>query len=1017
MFIPTMIKDTPGLEAELSVWNAIIHAFDPQTTLAIHQFPMFFSNGTGRQEIDILIINEFLGVCVIEVKGLKIDQIMSIQGHNWLYANFYEAEGSPYKQAENQMLTLCNHLERNPLLYRRLSKRVFIALPYISKNQWEERGFHKQINAPLPLFKEDLMDLDHLVNKMKKFTLFDAKWKLKAPELIIISEELGIQKAKEQEVMLVARLPFSHLYIVQTIQDFERYKNNISNALRNGTKVYLLTKTKLELSDITDYKKYEEEFQLNIYISKNFNKGPIPSSCFVDGEHVTNDLIEQLTKHFPNFNGGQYKVVHQPIDENQIITAGAGTGKTHVMIDRILFLLMNAGIPLKLITMITFTNASTNEMKKRLENKFITLYNLTEQIRFLQFAEDVKDMQISTIHSYARSILKQLAHEIGYGQNLQLGNYKFEKKKIINELIDEFFFKRPIDEFLKIKVIDYEFIDLVYEMWEEMEKKGLTADEIKMIDWGDATTEESLLIQKVLKYIFSKCETRLDELKRADNKITMGDLIRKLKLLTNSGDKMKQLSKGHFIFVDEFQDSDSVQIELLASLHTYLQYRLFVVGDVKQAIYRFRGADYKSFQELQNATTGATYEKTELQLNYRSSASLLEKMHRLFECWDKEGWLTYEETDRLQSNISAQFPNSDWHVSKDYKDDFEKALATLPDNKDKIAFIVRTNRQAKKIKEYCLSKNIPTSENLDGTFFTSSPVLDLKSLIDGLLYSHEPKFLLNALQTPYFGYLVPQQVLIPYGGHKERITSFIHDRTKNVLKQYVLSLRTLSPMTVIQKIIHDRKMFARLPQYLEQKLLHVNKKATPSKEEIEIAVLRYTKNLQHLMILIERNFSSQHVTLQVLRDWLGLQIKTNRTENEPLLEQDKAQVEITTVHRSKGLEYHTVFLPVTDTPFNLVEQQYLLEETSEQTQKRAQRRFGWKINWDKEKLDEPHINSHFVDLKEYEDKEQLKEETRLLYVALTRAMQRVYITMPTRKKSSKESWAYILKSGGLEASQ
>ncbi|QOT08456.1 UvrD-helicase domain-containing protein [Paenibacillus sp. JNUCC32] len=1017
MFIPTTLKDTPGLDAELSVWNAITYAFDQQTTLAIHQFPMFFSNGTGRQEIDILIINELLGVCVIEVKGLKIDQITSIQGHHWSYTNFYEAQGNPYKQAENQMLMLCNHLEKNPLLYRRLSKRIFVALPYISENQWQERGFHRQINTPLPLFKEDLTDLNHLVRKLQNFALSEAKGKLTMPELMMISEELGIQTTKVQQVVLGSRLPFSNLYIVQTSQDFERYKNDISNALSNGTKVYLLTYTKLELSDITDYKIHKKEFQLNVYESESSTKSPILSNRFVDGEHVTKDLLEQLAKHFPSFNGGQYKAIHQPIDANQIITAGAGTGKTHVMIDRILFLLINGGIPLKLVTMITFTNASTNEMKKRLENKFITLYNLTGQMRFLQFAEDVKDMQISTIHSFARSILKQLAHEIGYGQNVQLGSYKYEKKRIINELMDEFFSTRPIEDFLKIKVMDYEFIDLVYDMWEEMEKKGLTADEIKKINWGDASNEESTLIQEVLIFIFNNCETRLDGLKRADNKITMGDLIRKLKLLTNSGDRMKQLSKDHFIFVDEFQDSDSVQIELLASLQTYLQYRLFVVGDVKQAIYRFRGADYKSFQELQNATAGAAYEKTELQLNYRSSASLLDKMHQLFERWHKEGWLTYEKTDRLQSNKPAQFPNNDWHVSIDYKNDFEKALATLPDKKDKIAFIVRTNRQAKKIKEYCVSKNIPTSENLDGTFFTSPSVLHLKTLIDGLLYSHEPKFLLNALQTPYFGYVVPQHVLIPFGGHKERITSFIHERTKNELKQYVRLLRTLSPMTVIQKIIYDKKLFARLPLYLEQQSLHINKETAPSKEEIELAVLRYIKNLQHLMVLIERNFSSQHVTLQILRDWLGLQIKTNRTENEPLLEQDKAQVEITTVHRSKGLEYHTVFLPITDTPFNVVEQKYFLEEASEQTQKRANRRFGWKITWDKKQPDKPHINSHFEDLKEYEDKEQLKEETRLLYVALTRAMQRVYITMPSRKKFSNESWAYILKSGGLEAFQ
>lgn len=1013
LFIPTMLTDAPGLQAELHVWNAVIRAFDEKTTIAIHHYPMFFSNGAGRREIDILIINELLGICVIEVKGITIDQITAIQGHQWSYANFYEALGNPFEQAENQLHMLCKHLEKNPLLYRRLSKRVFVALPYISEQQWRERGFHEQINVPLPLFKEDFADLRQLVMKLQAFALSEAPEKLTKLELTKIMQALGIQVKDTQQVLVESYLSFSHLYIVQTGDDFERYKQAITKALHNGTKVYLLTYADLQLSSIANYKKYMKAFQLNVYVAKDSIQAPIPSNCYIDGEHIAEPLLARMAQHFPNFNKGQFKAIHQPIDAHQIITAGAGTGKTHVMIDRILFLLMNGGIPLKLITMITFTNASTNEMKKRLEEKFITLFNLTRHSQFLLFAEEVKDMQISTIHSFARSILKQLAHEIGYGQNVRLRSFKYAKKTIIHELLDEFFSNRPVEQFLSTKINDYEFIDLVYAMWEEMEKKGLTAEEIQEIDWGVVAGKEATVIHETLQYIFSHCETRLDELKRAENAITMGDLIRKLKLFTSSKDKMKQLSGGHFIFVDEFQDSDAVQIELLASLQKFLQYRLFVVGDIKQAIYRFRGADYKSFEELQEATTGVAYTHTELQINYRSSASLLNRMHPLFERWHKQGWLTYDKTGRLLSNEESQFPDNDWHVSLGFEDDFEKALATLPTKKDKIAFIVRTNRHAKRLKDYCVSKNIPTSENLDGTFFVSPPVLHLKALLDGLLYSHEPKFLLNALQTPYFGYFIPYHMLVPFGGHKERIISFIHARTNDDFKQYVLSLRTLAPMTVIQKIIFDKQLFVRLPHYVEQQLLEANKEKAPSKEDIELAVLRYEKNLQHLMVLIERHFSSQHVTLQTLRDWLQLQISTNRTENEPMLEQHTAQVEITTVHRSKGLEYHTVFLPITNSPFSAVEQQYFLEEASEQTKKVAQRKFGWKVKVKTIPAVIEYENNHFKMLKTYEDYEQLKEETRLLYVALTRARQRVYITMPKRKNINSECWASILAQGGL----
>src|SRR5699024_2773024 len=128
-----------------------------------------------------------------------------------------------------------------------------------------------------------------------------------------------------------------------------------------------------------------------------------------DGE---TELPNSVLDDFKQFNNQQYKVVHTPIGENLMVTAGAGTGKTHVMVDRIMFLLSKK-VDIKDVIMITFTNESTNEMKKRLQKKLTTLAMLTGKIKFSEFAEEVKSMQISTIHSYSKMILKTLAHELG----------------------------------------------------------------------------------------------------------------------------------------------------------------------------------------------------------------------------------------------------------------------------------------------------------------------------------------------------------------------------------------------------------------------------------------------------------------------------------------------------------------------------------------------------------------------------------------------------------------------------
>lgn len=1015
MFIQSSLVEGPGLAAEQIVWKAVERAFDVNNSLAIHHFPMFFSNGAGRREVDILIVNELLGVIVIEVKGLNIRQIVNIQGHVWSYKDFYEEKGNPYQQAELQLNMLCNNLEKEPLLYRRLSKRAFVALPYITELEWNERGFHEQMNVPVPLFKDDFADLQRLKSKLQQYAVSRMDTKLTKLEMKKISNELGILQPESSQPVLLPRQPFSHLYVMHTKEEMIREKQEIKKALMTGTKIYVLSYEEFDEQLLSEFNKYRDEFQFNNYQTNKAVVDKVSPRCYVDGENLSKETLQKLSSHFHTFNAGQYKAIHQSIDAHQIITAGAGTGKTHVMIDRILFLLMNGSVPLNKITMITFTNASTNEMKKRLEEKFLSLFNLTLQAKFLLYAEQVKEMQISTIHSFARSILMELAHEMGYGQNVQLRGYTYIKKRIIQELLDEYHMGQSVDLFLRTRVKDYDFIDLVFEIWEEVEKKGLTTKEVLELDWGTQKDTASGVFQKIFTYIFSHCEMRLEDQKKAENAITMGDLIRKLKLFTQDDEKMRQLPKDRYMFVDEFQDSDAVQIELLASLQKYLLYRLFVVGDIKQAIYRFRGADYKSFQELKQETTGTTYKETELQLNYRTSSSLLNAMHPLFERWHKNNWLQYEKKDRLISNKKSQFTaGTDWNVTSDYKQFFDQAFSTLPKENEKIAFIVRTNRHAKRIKEFCVSKGIATTENLDGTFFKSPSVLHFKALLEGLLYPDEPKYLINALRTPYFGCVIPYQVLIPFGGHKERLVQFIHERTNFELENYARSLRTFSPMTLIQTIIRNNEFFRRLPNSIKEQLTEENsKKQELTQETIDLAVQKYEKNLQHLMILIERNFSSQQLTLSLLRDWLQLQISTNRTENEPVLERNKAKVEITTVHRSKGLEYHTVFIPITHPPFNTVQQPYFIEENSEESKRAGRRKLGWNINVNDQGNIVEYCNSHFANLKQYEDEEQLKEETRLLYVALTRAKQRVYIAMPKRNRIKENSWAYILERGGL----
>ncbi len=91
-----------------------------------------------------------------------------------------------------------------------------------------------------------------------------------------------------------------------------------------------------------------------------------------------------------------------------------------------------------------------------------------------------------------------------------------------------------------------------------------------------------------------------------------------------------QTGRPQFMFVDEFQDTDDVQIEALTTIAKLLQYKLFVVGDVKQCISRFRGAKENAFDQL-NYNGDSSWETFALYKNYRTDGELLNLFHNSFE--------------------------------------------------------------------------------------------------------------------------------------------------------------------------------------------------------------------------------------------------------------------------------------------------------------------------------------------------------------------------------------------------
>ena len=190
-FITTEPLNSKGEAGEELVWNAIQRAFANRKCIAYWRYPIFSPQGKFRKEPDILIADFQLGLIIIEVKAIKIGQIVSIQGHRWQYQNYYTAYGSPYQQAENQLFTILEYFDREPLLTKQITARVLIALPYITTQQWQQRNLHQLPTSPPIIFQEHLHSSADICGQIHQASLLTSGTNLTETQWQLLLSILG----------------------------------------------------------------------------------------------------------------------------------------------------------------------------------------------------------------------------------------------------------------------------------------------------------------------------------------------------------------------------------------------------------------------------------------------------------------------------------------------------------------------------------------------------------------------------------------------------------------------------------------------------------------------------------------------------------------------------------------------------------------------------------------------------------------------------------------------------------
>lgn len=808
-------------------------------------------------------------------------------------------------------------------------------------------------------------------------------------------------------------------------QNLERKWNEISRYLSQGTKVFWFGSD----AEKEKLKSAFEPFMKNFFL-QSFNCEEINNALrfapmeIIDGIGVgqkgkEEQLLKFLEDSIPAFNVAQYRVEHCASDSNIVVKASAGTGKTTVMIDRILYLKhMNPELEMSQIYMITFTNEATNQMNDRLQEVLLKKYSLTKNQKYLYWLEQQSQMHISTIDSLAYDLFRRFGTGAGFGRDLQIQPLEKERKDIIKDIMsDNLSDRRSIES--QIGMNYSSACKLIDKYWQELTRKGYTISEVLSMNWGKEGGDSVVqMFQQVVRAVLENFETKYSKLKLNNNAISINDLFFDFghylldKKITCDGLDVK------YLFVDEFQDTDATQIRTFASFVKSIGAKLFAVGDIKQSIYGFKGATDAAFDILDEQMKGEL-KYFSLLNNYRTAGNIMTAMEEYFYAWDEEGLLTYEESVRPFNKDKGSITMVPL-TSKAERDEIimemiDKALSDLEldiragrkkaNSKSKVAVLVRGNPKAMEIAELCRRNDKVVVLTSDRPFYLSDAVRDFYAMVSSYVFPGQPIYTYNYLMSPYadFEGMVDIAEMERLQGDDRKLRKYLNEFLKDTTwYEYQKEFRLRPVLSVVKEIVEKGDVVKHFVALDKAKLYAENMTEAKRNKQAYVDARQYQANLDKLMDILQQRMDTEFVTLYDLYVFLSLMIATNRVDMEPDIEtiDDHTSVYVMTVHKSKGLEFDTVVMPAMSGDLIPREQTTIMVKD---------KKVGWIYKTDE-------TRKMYNGWYEYMRKDQVEkgraEETRLLYVAMTRAVNHLYMLVDNW--DFHESWSGLIRKVGLK---
>ena len=557
-----------------------------------------------------------------------------------------------------------------------------------------------------------------------------------------------------------------------------------------------------------------------------------------------------------NMNENQLKAILKTQGAVMVI-AGAGSGKTRVLTNRIAYLIAEKNVLESNILAITFTNKAAKEMKER-------IYSLV--------GETSKYIWINTFHSMCVRILRQHIDLLGYNKNFTILDTS-EQKTIIKNIVKE----------LNLSEDSYQPNNIL---------KIISNSKNSMISVNEMKAQARFGFMKNVAEIYEYYQKHL----KKNSVLDFDDLMLKTIVLFEKHPEVLTIyqNKFEYIHVDEYQDTNVIQYKLIKML-SEVHKNICVVGDDDQSIYSWRGACSDNIINFEK-----DYEDVEvifLDQNYRSNSTILDAANAVIknntDRKDKALWSENKGGDKITVYSAAN--------DKDETDDIAKKILDLKaqgiDYKD-IAILYRANYLSRSMENSCMAFGIPYKLIGSLKFLQRQEIRDLLAYMNVIVNRNDEFSLRRIINVPKRG--IGASSMAKIDNYAEQYGLSLFEALKNI-DMIGVSKKIITNIHLLTQLIEK---YSQTEQYsIEDLIVGIYKDSgyeSMLKESADAYAESRIENISEL-VSSAKQFSSMNDNLI---DFISEMSLTSDADDE----NEDDSVVLSTVHAAKGLEYRVVFI-------------------------------------------------------------------------------------------------------------